>query len=173
MTNRLSWVNSRLDRRPKYKGLPIPYVQYIRSDGIPDFRTVDDEKRWECVEKGLCGLCGEPLGYYIAFIGGDLSVKNRAYLEPPMHVLCIEDAMKLCPFLCKGRDFQGLREDPNSDKTVTEEEAISAKRPDRMAILVTRNYKVKTKLRTKVIEPGRAVSIAWYDENGDLIEVER
>jgi hypothetical protein len=58
-------IPERMKRRPTDKrGYPIPFVQFIGADGLPDFRVVEVALLRLCVARRLCGLCGEPMGRY-------------------------------------------------------------------------------------------------------------
>src|SRR5688572_15361015 len=84
-------IPDRLLRRPRSRrGYPIPFVQATNPDGTPDFAAINPNLALECAEKHLCGLCGEMLEYWIAFIGGPRSCEHRAFGDPPMHIDCAE-----------------------------------------------------------------------------------
>jgi hypothetical protein len=42
----------------------------------------------QCALSRICGVCGEPLGRPIAFLGTPLEVGRNAFHFPPMHVAC-------------------------------------------------------------------------------------
>lgn len=89
-------IPARLDGLPKHGGLPITFVTFVGPDGLPDFKVTDHHKRLRCASDRLCGLCGDPLGYWIAFIGGPLCVSKRLWYDPPMHRDCAEYAFEVC-----------------------------------------------------------------------------
>ncbi|MEH2525893.1 MULTISPECIES: hypothetical protein [unclassified Bradyrhizobium] len=91
----------RMARRPiSDKGFPVPWF-VAKVDGQWDFRVVDTPKLPQAVKRGLCWLCGEPLGQYLCFVIGPMCAINRASSEPPSHRDCAEYAVKACPFLSK------------------------------------------------------------------------
>jgi len=85
--------------RPRYRGLPIPFIALVRPDGKPDFRVVDEEARRRVLNNRWCQLCGEPLGKWVFFIGGTEAAKANHYFEPPTHLDCVIYAMQVCPFI--------------------------------------------------------------------------
>jgi hypothetical protein len=92
-------VPERLQGRPQYHGLPIPYIALIKENGEPDFRVTDEVKRREVMMIGLCQLCGQELGKYFFFMGGPISAENNLYFEPAAHLECVLYAMQVCPFI--------------------------------------------------------------------------
>ena len=92
-------IPKRLKQRPKYKGLPVPYIALIGSDGKPDFRVTDKERWSSVVRYGLCQLCGQGLGRFMFFVGGPQAAKSNAYYEPAAHLDCLIYAMQVCPFI--------------------------------------------------------------------------
>jgi len=88
---------ARMQRRPRdARGFPIPFSQFIDKDGKPDFRVLDDNKVRDCLSARLCGLCGQPMGQHIYFIGGNLCVRNGIFSDPPMHRECAVFALTAC-----------------------------------------------------------------------------
>ncbi len=85
------------------RGYPVTYVTALKPDGVPDFTQLDGERRLECIRDNLCGLCGTPLSYWRAVIGGPTVIRTRLSLDPPMHMDCAGFAATSstggCPFL--------------------------------------------------------------------------
>lgn len=92
-------IPRRLRKRPRYKGLPIPFIALIRPDGQPDFRVVDQVTRLRVIADRKCQLCGEPLGKWKFFVGGTEAAKANQYFEPATHLDCLVYAMQVCPFI--------------------------------------------------------------------------
>jgi hypothetical protein len=88
-----------LENRPRFRGLPIPYIALIKPDGQPDFRVTDEEARREVIQNRRCQLCSEALGKYIFFVGGTEAAKHNQYFEPAAHLDCLVYAMQVCPFI--------------------------------------------------------------------------
>lgn len=123
-----------------WHGYPIPYTTLILQDGTPDFRVVDEAKRRNCIDKKLCGVCGEKLKRRIAFIGGPWSIENRTFIDPAMHLLCARFAAKTCPYLAGDKrqyaTTPGKAEKEGSAKLTK----LDQPRPERMAICVSEGY---------------------------------
>jgi hypothetical protein len=81
------------------RGYPIPFFVPI-IDGKPNFKFLSEQKKKECMEKRLCGVCGKKLYKdYHYFLSGPLGLKNTISADPPMHRVCAEFAVKACPHL--------------------------------------------------------------------------
>jgi hypothetical protein len=97
-------IPPRMKHRPvDAHGYPIPFVQLIGPDGLPDFRVIDMALLQRCLARRLCGLCGEPMGRNIFFVGGPLCVPNGLFCDPPMHKDCAEFALRTCPHLANAK----------------------------------------------------------------------
>jgi hypothetical protein len=92
-------IPRRLQDRPLWRGLPIPYITMIRDDGTPDFRVTDEHNRRAVIENDWCQLCGDALGRWVFFTGGTEAAKANAYFEPAAHLDCLIYAMRVCPFI--------------------------------------------------------------------------
>lgn len=92
-------IPKRLKQRPHWRGLPIPYIALIKSDGEPDFRVTDERKRYSVITNRWCQLCGEPLGKFMFFTGGPEAAEGNNYFEPAAHLDCLIYAMQVCPFI--------------------------------------------------------------------------
>jgi hypothetical protein len=125
------------------RGYPIPFTVFVDADGTPDFRVIDQEKLVACARERRCGLCGDPLGYWIAFVGGPVSHANREFADAPMHRECASYAMAVCPFLALRRAHRSGREVTVTGAVVVEDAASVVDRPERMGMFVTRRYEVR------------------------------
>ncbi len=92
-------IPRRLEGRPRFRGLPIPYIALIKEDGQPDFRVTDELNRRQVMANRLCQLCSQPLGKYIFFVGGTEAARGNQYFEPATHLDCLVYAMQVCPFI--------------------------------------------------------------------------
>ncbi|MGW4890759.1 hypothetical protein ACWEQL_00595 [Kitasatospora sp. NPDC004240] len=85
------------------RGFPISFVTSIGPDGIPDFTELDGPRRAEAIIGHLCGLCGRPLPFARAVIGGPQTIEEHVAMDPPMCVECAvfaaTHAAAGCPFL--------------------------------------------------------------------------
>lgn len=83
-----------------HRGYPVPrFVALV--DGQPDHRLVNPPYLAAAVRRGLCWVCGEPLGKFKNFLVGPMCTINRVSSEPPQHRECAEYAARACPFLSK------------------------------------------------------------------------
>jgi hypothetical protein len=130
---------AQLPRDPR--GWPI-FKTIQQANGHYNFLAVVPERVVECADGRLCGICGEPLSYWIHFVGGSLSVANRTFTEPPMHMECLSYAMAVCPFLAvpsyrriENRPDRLPADEKMADPTGTPLEG------ERFAIYRTRDYK--------------------------------
>lgn len=79
-------------------GEPVPFFcRWV--DGKPAMRAADPLKLAACHDRGLCVLCGEPLGQYKAFVLGPMSAVNRLSDAPPAHTECAKFAAMTSPDL--------------------------------------------------------------------------
>jgi hypothetical protein len=95
------------------RGLPIPFIVYRDTKGVPHF-TVDDVNKLDIVlSKKLCGLCGQPLKLgQMWLIGGPASLflDNGIFTTPPAHEECAHYSIQVCPFLA-AQNYSKLIED--------------------------------------------------------------
>ena len=84
------------------RGLPIPFIVYRDTRGVPHF-TVDDISKVDMVlAKKLCGLCGKPLklGQMWLISGpGSSFLEDGMFTSPPAHADCARYAVQVCPFI--------------------------------------------------------------------------
>jgi hypothetical protein len=92
-------IPKHLEGRPRWRGLPIPYIALIKDDGEPDFRVTDEINRRVVMLERRCQLCGEKMGRNLFFVGGTMAAKNNRYFEPQTHLDCVIYAMQVCPFI--------------------------------------------------------------------------
>lgn len=81
------------------RGYPIPFFAPI-INGKPDFKVLSKEKQKICIDESKCAICGKKLfkdGMY--FITGPWGLYNRTVIDPPMHLVCAEFALKACPHM--------------------------------------------------------------------------
>lgn len=116
------------------RGFPITFVALI-VDGKPDFTTIDAQKILACIERRLCGMCGERIMSTdrVGFIGGPLSIENRNFLDPWMHLWCARYAMQVCPHIV--HDNSRYKKQDLSDGVRSQMEFASDERPDLFGLL--------------------------------------
>jgi hypothetical protein len=92
-------IPKHLEGRPRWRGLPIPYIALIKDDGEPDFRVTNEINRRVVMIERLCQLCGNKMGRNLFFVGGTMAAKHNQYFEPQAHLECVIYAMQVCPFI--------------------------------------------------------------------------
>jgi len=97
-----------------YKGKEVPYTLSRDRDGVPDFKAIDPKRIRKCLEKNLCGICGQRLGSPVVFVGGEESTR---FNDPPNHPRCAARAFLSCPFL-KGERVREPIEDQHGTYAV-------------------------------------------------------
>ena len=148
----------RLARRPRdRRGLPVPFVQASHPDGSPDFTAVDARLVMDAIGRHLCGLCGQRLDYWIAFVGGPTSVAQQMFLDPPMHVDCARAALQLCPHMA----HQVSRRASKTDAVAPE--GFVAGKPDAWFLYVTRTFKVRRTSEAYVLVAAPAKQLERFD----------
>src|SRR5689334_6324150 len=75
--------------RDPRRGLPIPPVSLHpdpttgAEDAMVDFTTVNMATATGLAADRLCSLCGQPIGYWVAFLGGTRAAALMRYTDPP------------------------------------------------------------------------------------------
>lgn len=85
------------------RGYPVPYVVMIDREGTPQFTVNDTGKVAEAAHLYLCGICGQRLGAFKAFVGGPRSAfhPQGRYFDGPVHWECGAYALRVCPYLAR------------------------------------------------------------------------
>lgn len=131
------------------RGIPIPYVNET-ADGHADFAAIQSGKVLRCARERLCGACGEPLGWWAAFLGGPQSAAQRAYLDPPGHPECTEAALRLCPHIAR-REHRRAPDHRLAADVITPD-LMTETKPERWVMGICRDYDVM------VVAPGTSQS---------------
>lgn len=163
---------------PKRK-LPIPVMNMRPSDlddwdseKVADFTAIWAPTVIECGKKRLCGICGEPLGYWIAFLGGPKSAANRAYVDPPFHPSpCAVAALTLCPHIAIPHHKRAPDHRLAAETSVPA--GFDASRTDEWVMGITRDYKMDVRPDSIVFRPApfKRVRRFTYNDQGVLTEV--
>ncbi len=121
------------------RGYPVPkFVEWI--DGDPDFRVMSTKHFQACVRRGVCWLCGYPLGQFKVFVIGPMCCLNRISSEPPSHYECARFAATACPFLTRPK---AKRRAANLPAETVEPAGVMLKHnPGLTALWVARDYKL-------------------------------
>jgi hypothetical protein len=166
-------VPSRLAARPvDRRGYPIPYSVIVDSKGVPDFRVTDVERWMFAVNHRRCGMCGEPLGRKLAFVGGPLCHPNRYFTDLPMHRDCAEYALRVCPYLAlpKASHAQTIQEHEEYGTHVSL--VVSTEKPDRFMLGITEGYKpYRTTDGSFVLKAEEWLEAVWWKDGQPLGDV--
>jgi hypothetical protein len=149
-------IPKHLFHRPRYRGLPIPYIAVMKDDGTPDFRVTDESARRAVIKHRLCQLCGQKLGTRFFFVGGPESAKANAYFEPAAHLNCVIYAMQVCPFIIGRIEHADVAkvEAANPDLVVKVDETFASKRNPLWIIKKASDYSfTMTRDKTLLIVP--------------------
>lgn len=130
-----------LDKRPwdERRKVPVPLFNVMR-DGSVNFTGINAQTVVNCGIDRRCGICGNDLDYWIAFIGGPVSLANRVYSDPPMHRECAEAAMTYCPHI-RVRNHRRTPDEKQPDDSWASPAAVMEK-PEEWIIALTRQYKM-------------------------------
>lgn len=143
------------------RGYPTPFFVAV-IDGKPDPRISDGRKKRACVERRLCWICGRPIVFPFAFIGGPLSFKNRAYAEPPSHAECAHYAAQVCPFIVGETLRRGVNDKKVEELNLDTTPGGVWDRPERWAVVECHAYRchvVQGDVLFEVIDRRR---VTWY-----------
>jgi hypothetical protein len=158
-----------LDHRRK---VPVPWMNE-EPDGTPNFVLINEHIVRECGEKRLCGICGKPLDYWIAFVGGPISFANRAYSDPPFHRECARTAMTLCPHI--SRKVHRRVPDEKLPPMAYKSDGSVEEKPEFWVIGITRDFTMIPWGRGVLFRAAtmKDAIVFGYDDEGHLKEVVR
>jgi hypothetical protein len=128
--------------------MPVPYTVLV-VDGVPDFKVIDLEAFRQCLLRRLCGLCGQPMGKTVVFVGGPPCEKNRLFVDPPMHEECVQYAVTVCPYLSDPAHGHSLARPVHEGRAAVVHQPIAAsarpgqERPPRLALFHAKGYSTR------------------------------
>ncbi len=134
-------IPDRLKDRPRWEGKAIPFTTYINKEDQPEFKVVDKDIIQWCMEEQLCGICGQKLEGVVAFIGGELALQNKLYVDPGMHPECAEYSARVCPFLSLTK--RNYAEKPVATNPDMRLEYFDQPRPKKMCIYYCKHYSME------------------------------
>lgn len=138
----MSLPEGRLARLPfdEKRKVPVPFFN-VMPDGAVNFTGINAQAVLKCAAERLCGICGGPLEYWIAFLGGPVSLANRSYLDPPFHRECAEAAIRYCPYINRRVHRRSPEEKFDPDDTWHSTQSDESK-PAAWIIAITRDFTV-------------------------------
>jgi hypothetical protein len=114
------------------RGYPIPFF-VAKIEGKPDFRILDAKKQLLSADQKLCAICGRKLAKdYVYFISGPMGVQNCVSSDPPMHRVCAEYSLQVCPHLYyekaerneRGELYQKLKDGKSADFLIPDKPSV-------------------------------------------------
>ena len=79
-------------RSDPVRGLPVPFANEDDAGNVDHSRVVK-KRAIRCALSRICGVCGTPLTWPIAFIGTPDEVADGLFTYPPLHPECAADAV--------------------------------------------------------------------------------
>lgn len=121
--------------------------------GKVEFGKNHEHLRSRAIQHKLCGQCGRPLDYWMFFIIDNFDPSRRDQLfEPAMHEDCARYAFAVCPFLGHPNykanvesEYPRWEIDHATSTATFNPFPGGEKRPERMCLVKTRNYRIKRK----------------------------
>lgn len=149
-----------LDRPVSSKGFLVPYfVAWVNGDW--DFRVIYPEIRIDAMRRGVCWLCGKPLGTKKVFVAGPMCVVTKTSAEPPCHQSCAEYAVQACPFLVNPAMRRNDKDLPTESGNAPG--VMIARNPGVTALLITTEWEPFSDGQGDVlIRMGDPVHVKWY-----------
>jgi hypothetical protein len=147
------------------EGYPIPWFVAYLDDGTRDFRIAGQEQHFNARRFGLCWICGQKLGRFMAFVLGPMCAVNRVTAEPPNHRDCAVYAAKVCPFLATPSMCR--RDGGTPDGLVAAAGETISRNPGASLVWVTREFKAfRAQLGNEgvLFDVGEPVETSWWAE---------
>lgn len=165
-------IPDRMARRPKdRRGYPIPFANWIKADGEPDFRILDQAAVGRCIRYRLCGLCGERMGSHVFFIGGDSCVRFGVFYDPPMHRDCAIFALATCPHLARIKGSYSLAPLPVENDVIVQQRDMAPDKAERFALMHAHKFTARFEKGGYVIEAARPwIGVCWYRDGQEIID---
>jgi hypothetical protein len=160
-------IPERMAQRPQYKGIPIPALTMIDDKGIPIFKAIDGDIVWKLKNEHKCGLCGQPLDYWIAFMVTEEEARNQFILESPNHEECLRYAFQVCPWLYYSKAKYGNPEEMKIDgfkfESVHPDREITNERPEKLGVYVCRTWKDEIRGRYRGCKVDKPKRLEWIE----------
>jgi hypothetical protein len=131
---------AKLPRDPR--GYPIFFSVQSDTERPSNHKILNPKRRIICASERRCNVCGEKLGYWLAFLGGPMCVDQRAFADAPMHPECAEYSLRVCPFLATDLQYS----DPEIMRraySTTEDKYASRVKPKYVVLYLTRGYEYR------------------------------
>lgn len=160
---------ARLAQRPRDpRGFIIPYSVDDES-GQPDFRVTNVNRVRELLNTRGCWLCGLAPDYWMCFIGGPLSIRNRLFTDGWMHEACAVYALRVCPFLANPN---GRFTTPDDDPRLYQ--GMAPNRPSEFGCGYTRSYSTALDQNGGLLLHAAAFrKVRWHGDWGQFLRQTR
>ncbi|MEU8660632.1 hypothetical protein [Actinoplanes philippinensis] len=79
-----------------------------------DFTTINTVTSTELAAARRCSLCGDLMGYWVAFLGTPRTAELRRFTDPPGHPDCMRAALALCPHIAIARHRRARADRPGA-----------------------------------------------------------
>lgn len=162
-----------------HRGYPVPFFAVWKDEagkptdpgqGKPDLTIADGRAAGRCAARRVCWICAQPLGYWLAFVGGPESCKNRAFSDGPMHEECALFSVQVCPHLLN----------PNAKRRPLREgeyepPGMIRKNPGVIAVYLTRSFGFQGHWERNMVLggmffPAAPKQIRWFREGVEVPE---
>lgn len=158
------------------RGLPIPAIVMLDTDGTPHFTVNDSQKRAKVLREDRCGICGNPLFRGRWFVGGPLSAfsPRGCYIDPPMHGECVAYALQVCPYLAAPR-YTGRLDDIKIDPAkvpgliMLVDETMLPDRPETFVAIMAVGQAVWARGATTYVKPKAPYRQVQYWRHGSRL----
>lgn len=124
------------------RGLPIPPVNvHPDPDGTGthvDFTTIYTTTSTRLAAERRCSLCGDPMAYWVAFVGTPRAAELQRFTDPPGHPECVTAALTLCPHIALARHRRARADRPSAGIMPP---GSHGTKPDGWMVGITRTYR--------------------------------
>lgn len=149
------------------RGYPIFFTIQPPAGRPLNFRALNLERHERAGREGLCMVCGEPLDYWLYFIGGPMCLANRIFGDGAMHKECAEYSLQVCPHLNTASARYASERGVNEDPTLVGDPNVIKQRPSRLLVVRVRSYRLVSNGSGKVVfripDPS---GIEWLTNDG-------
>ena len=122
-------------------GFPIFFLMQPPPGRVLDFKLYNPIHKLRCGLERLCMVCGQPLPYWLWFLGGEADLDNGVCGDPPLHWDCANYSVQVCPFLTSTRlEFASGRGAVPAQPHTAGGRDRSRPRPDTVVLGKTRGY---------------------------------
>ncbi|GAA0403775.1 hypothetical protein GCM10009541_53670 [Micromonospora gifhornensis] len=89
--------------RPRSGGLVVPWITPATSGGLHLFGTITARVQYQCLTRGLCQVCAQPLGRRAVLFARESDLLRHCTAEPAVCAPCAAYSRRACPMLAGRR----------------------------------------------------------------------